>query len=69
MYFYVQTRVHLDQVEDLWYFIELEVVLEPEGHGQQIANNTKFFKDKLIEGACVHTVTWKIKKIKEWINE
>jgi len=41
VYFIGQTRVHLDQVDNLGQFIELEVVLKPEeeqGHGIAIAN-------------------------------
>ncbi|MEM1082191.1 MAG: class IV adenylate cyclase [Pseudomonadota bacterium] len=35
LYFQGQTRIHLDQVESLGWFLELEVVLKPEQSDQQ----------------------------------
>ncbi len=42
VYFYGQTRIHLDQVEGLGAFIELEVVLDP---GQDIRYGTAVAED------------------------
>jgi predicted adenylyl cyclase CyaB len=58
LFLHKQTRVHLDDVKDLGYFLEFEVVLKPEDSiefGQEIAEEMmEIFgvrKDRLLEGA------------------
>lgn len=58
LFLHKQTRIHLDEVKDLGYFLEFEVVLKPEESvefGQQIAQELmdvfELKKDQLLEGA------------------
>jgi predicted adenylyl cyclase CyaB len=60
LYWVGQTRIHLDEVEDLGAFAELEVVLRPgqsEAEGLKIAENLAvelgIREEDLVEGAYI----------------
>lgn len=64
LYLVGQTRVHLDEVEDLGNYLELEVVLEPsqtEVEGSEIAKNLMqtlgIRSEDLVEGAYIDHLT------------
>ena len=64
VYFFGKTRIHLDEVEGLGSFIELEVVLGPgqdTRHGSALAEDLmsklEIGKEDLVEGAYVDLIT------------
>ena len=63
LFIHNQTRIHLDDVQGLGYYMEFEVVLQPEEtieYGNQIATEMmelfKLKKEQLLEGAYMDQI-------------